>query len=95
MSSSLIYNAEAHQINFISVFIFRECKYEQDLEFKQTKRQLNYRRYKEEKQKRLKTLRKLEKLKEEKELKALSISRVTYYLLFELLADYKECEALF
>ena len=63
----------------ISILFFRECKYEQDLEFKQTKRQLNYRRYKEEKQKRLKTLRKLEKLKEEKELKALSISRVYYF----------------
>ena len=63
-------------------FVCRECKYEQDLEFKQTKRQLNYRRYKEEKQKRLKTLRKLEKLKEEKELKALSIIRVNCVYLY-------------
>ena len=61
-----------------SIFVCRECKYEQDQEFKQTARQLNYRRYKEEKQKRLKILRKLEKLKEEKELKALAISRVCY-----------------
>ena len=63
-----------HIIFFI--LIYRECKYEQDLEFRQTARALNYKQYKEEKQKRLKRIKKLEKLKEEKELKALSISQV-------------------
>ena len=61
-----------------SILIYRECKYEQDEEFRQTNRALNYKRYKEEKQKRVKRLKKLEKLKEEKELKALSIIQVYY-----------------
>ena len=44
--------------------IFRECKYEQDLEFSATSRQLNYRRAKEERQKKIKRLKQLQKIQQ-------------------------------
>lgn len=48
-------------------FYLRECQYEQDLEFVNTQRQLNYRRRKEEMKKKLHRLKKLQKLREEAE----------------------------
>eukprot|EP00093_Oithona_nana_P004547 04547.XXX_143312_139620_1 [CDS] Oithona nana genome sequencing. len=42
----------------------KECKYEQDLEFSATSRQLNYRRAKEERQKKIKRLKQLQKIQQ-------------------------------
>merc|ERR1712223_312832 len=42
----------------------REVKYEQDLEFSATSRQLNYRRAKEERQKKIKRLKQLQKIQQ-------------------------------
>ena len=50
--------------SFSPKFFSRECKYEQDLEFSATSRQLNYRRAKEEKQKKLKRLKQLQKIQQ-------------------------------
>ena len=58
--------------------IFRECEYEQDLEFSATKRQLKYRKAKDEKNRKLKRLRRLRKMRETK-LKRISIKRVCYF----------------
>ena len=46
---------------------FRDGKFEQEMEYTNTSRFLNYRRYKEEKQKKLKQLRHLERLKKAQE----------------------------
>ena len=51
----------------LSFFYSRECKYEQDLDFSNTQRQLNYRRRKDQIKKKLIRLKKLQKLREEAE----------------------------
>ena len=55
-------------LNFF-VRISRETQYEQDLDFTQTQRQLNYRRRKEEVKKKLHRLKKLQKLRQDAERK--------------------------
>ena len=55
------------RISTIFSYSSRECKYEQDLEFTETQRQLNYRKRKEQCKKKLIRLRKLQKLREEAE----------------------------
>lgn len=59
----------------IPFFWYRECKYEQDLEFSATSRQLNFRKAKDAKLKKLKRIRKLKKIRSDK-LKRLQASRV-------------------
>ena len=48
-------------------FTHRECQFEQDLDYSQTRRQLSYRRKKEEMKKKLARLEKLPKIIQEKE----------------------------
>ena len=48
-------------------FAHRECQFEQDLDYSQTRRQLSYRRKKEEMKKKLARLEKLQKIIQERE----------------------------
>ena len=65
---------------------FRECKYEQDLEFSATSRQLNHRRAKEEakeeKQRKLKRLKQLQKIQQGHKRKNMKkVREINFYLL--------------
>ena len=53
---------------YIIYFTFRECQFEQDLDYSETRRQLSYRRKKEDMKKNLARLEKLQKIVQEKEL---------------------------